>query len=176
MDEGMFFRVIERIAQGYGWVMAVLMGTAIAVLVPMMFLVAGDVIGRYLLKQPIPAVFEINSHFLMVLVVFFPLAYVQRRKEHVFVTVFTEKFPPRAKALLDTLSILIGIIAFGLIGWYGLDVALVSTRVGDHIPGIIDVPVWISKWFVPIGAFALCLELLIDGARHVQALITGESK
>ena len=176
MDEGMFSRVIERIAQGYGWVMAVLMGTAIAVLVPMMFLVAGDVIGRYVLKQPIPAVFEINSHFLMVLVVFFPLAYVHRRKEHVFVTVFTERFPPRAKALLDTLSIFIGIIAFGLIGWYGLDVALVSTRVGDHIPGIIDVPVWISKWFVPIGAFALCLELLIDGARHVQTLITGESE
>ena len=172
----MFSRVIERIARVYNWVMIVLMGTAIAVLVPMMFLVAGDVLGRYLLKQPIPAVFEINSHFLMVLVVFFPLAYVQRRKEHVFVTVFTERFPSRAKAALDALSVVIGIIAFGLIGWYGLDVALVSTRVGDHIPGIIDVPVWISKWIIPIGAFALCVELLIDGARHVEAVIKGESK
>lgn len=142
----------------------------------MMFLIAGDVIGRYLLKSPIPAVFEINSHFLMVLVVFFPLAYVQRRKEHVFVSLFTDKLPPRARAVLDTLSVVIGITAFGLIGWYGLEIAVVATRVRDYIPGIIDVPVWISKWFVPIGAFALCLELLIDGVRHVGSVITGSSE
>ena len=62
---------------------SILTGVAVGLLVPMMFLVTGDVIGRYIFNSPIPAVFEINSHFLMVMVVFFPLAYVHHKKEHV---------------------------------------------------------------------------------------------
>jgi TRAP-type C4-dicarboxylate transport system permease small subunit len=146
---------------------------AVAVLVPMMFLIAGDVIGRYLLKKPIPGVFEINSYYLMVLVVFFPLAYVQRRRQHVFVTLFTERFSQRARSALDAVACLIGIVTFGLVAWYGLKVALVSTSVRDMIEGIINVPIWISKWFVPTGAFALCLQLLLDAILHLHEAATG---
>lgn len=169
----MSFRFIDTIGRIYSWVMKILIGTATAVLAPMMFLIAGDVIGRYLFKLPIPAVFDINSKFLMVLVVFFPLANVHRRKGHISVDIFTRKFPLRARTALDILSLVLGIITFGLIGWYGLDVALIATRVKDYAPGIIDVPIWLSKWIVPIGAFAFCIELLIDGAKHMEVLIKG---
>lgn len=153
-----------------------LTGIAVALLVPMMFLVTGDVIGRYILKSPIPAVFEINSCFLMVLVVFFPLAYVHRRREHVFVILFTDKFPPRIKAALNTFSVILGALAFGLIGWYGLKFAVKATEVREYSPGIIDVPVWMSKWIIPIGALAFCIELLLDGAKNVKMIINPSSE
>jgi TRAP-type C4-dicarboxylate transport system permease small subunit len=140
----------------------ILTGVAVGLLVPMMFLVTGDVIGRYVFNSPIPAVFEINSHFLMVLVVFFPLAYVHHKKEHVFVTLFTDRLSLRGKAFLQGVSAILGLMAYALIGWYGLQKAILSTRLLEYIPGIVDVPVWLSKWIIPIGCLAFCIELLRD--------------
>lgn len=140
----------------------ILTGVAVGLLVPMMFLVTGDVIGRYVFNSPIPAVFEINSHFLMVMVVFFPLAYVHHLKEHVFVTLFTDRLPSRGKALLEGTSAILGMVLYGVIGWYGLQKAILSTRVLEYIPGVVNVPVWLSKWIIPIGCLAFCMELMRD--------------
>jgi len=172
----MFFDVIDRLSRVYYWIVLGLTSVAVAVLAPMMFLIGGDVIARYLLRKPIPAVFEINSNFLMVLVVFFPLAYVHRHKEHVFVTLFTEKFSAMGKAILDVFSAILGIIAFGLIGWYGVDTALVATEAREYVPVMINVPVWISKWFVPIGCFAFCIELFLDALKQLQIIINPASE
>ena len=153
----------------------ILTGVAVGLLVPMMFLVTGDVIGRYVFNSPIPAVFEINSHFLMVMVVFFPLAYVHHKKEHVFVTLFTDRLPPVGKAFLEGISAMLGFVLYGLIGWYGLHRAIQSTRLLEFIPGIVDVPVWISKWIIPIGCLAFCLELLRD-VFHQLKIVFGISR
>ena len=136
----------------------------------MMFLVTGDVIGRYIFNSPIPAVFEINSHFLMVMVVFFPLAYVHQRKEHVFVTLFTDRLPLRGKAFLEGTSAIMGFAVYGLIGWYGLQKAILATRVLEYIPGIVDVPVWLSKWIIPIGCLVFCIELARDVSKQFKTV------
>lgn len=144
--------------------------------VPMMFLVPADVIGRYLLNKPLPAVFEVNSYFLMVAVVFFPLAYVHQKNEHVFVNLFTRRWPKRLKSCLDLVSMLLGAAAFGLIGWFGLKTAIKSTAVMEYIPGIINIPIWISKWFVPLGAFVFTIELLRNGYGHLLTIINAPTK
>jgi TRAP-type C4-dicarboxylate transport system permease small subunit len=148
----------------------ILTGVAVGLLVPMMFLVTGDVIGRYVFNSPIPAVFEINSHFLMVLVVFFPLAYVHHRKEHVFVTLFTDRLPAGGKAFLEGTSAILGMVLYGLIGWYGLQKAILSTRLLEYIPGIVNVPVWLSKWIIPIGCLAFCMELARDAFNQFKTV------
>ena len=156
-----FEAVFNRVVDGLTYV-------AVGLLVPMMFLVTADVIGRYLLNSPIPAVFEINSYFLMVLVVFFPLAYVDRHKEHVFVTLFTDRLGAKTRAVLETVSLVIGIAAYSLIGWYGLQRAIMSTEVREYISGIIDVPIWLAKWIIPIGCLVFVIELALDAVKHVR--------
>ena len=152
----------RSVGRAFDRFVGILTGIAIGLLVPMMFLVTGDVIGRYVFNSPIPAVFEINSHFLMVMVVFFPLAYVHQKREHVFVTLFTDRLPAGGKAFLEGTSAILGLIAYALIGWYGLKRALSATQVLEYIPGIVDVPVWLSKWIIPIGCLAFCMELARD--------------
>jgi TRAP-type C4-dicarboxylate transport system permease small subunit len=172
----MYFSIVIAARRIHEWIVKGLTLVATALLAPMMFLVTADVICRYVLNSPIPAVLEINSNFLMVLVVFFPLAYVHRRKEHVFVILFTEGFPLRVRLALEILSILLGFCAFGLIGWYGLEAAVAATKVKEYIPGVIEVPVWLSQWIIPVGAFAFCVELFLDGLEHVHALFRPPSK
>ncbi|MCB2191763.1 MAG: TRAP transporter small permease [Deltaproteobacteria bacterium] len=151
-----------------------LTGVAILLMLPMMFLVTADVIGRYVFNQPIPAVFEINSYFIMVAVVFFPLAYVQRKKEHVFITLFTERMSSRLKAVLDTFSLIVGFVAYGLIGIYSMQRAIMATEVREYISGIIDMPVWMSKWIIPIGCLAFCIELLLDALERIPVILGHE--
>lgn len=143
---------------------------AAGLLVPMMFLVSADVVGRYIFNRPLPAVFEINSDFLMVLVVFFPMAYVHQRKEHVFITLFTDPMPAKVRAVLETVSVLIGFVSYALIGIYSMQRAIIATRVLEYTSGVIDVPIWLAKWIVPIGSFAFCIELFLDGLDHLRAI------
>lgn len=167
-----FFRNLPRtfdgLVKGLTWL-------SLFLLIPMMFLVPADVIGRYLLNKPIPAVFEINSYFLMVAVVFFPLAHVQQKKEHIYVNLFTKRFPVRWKALLDAFSLLIGLLAYFLIGWFGLKIAIHATSVREYVSGIINVPIWISKWFVPVGCFVFCIQLGRDALGNIRRLFAPEN-
>jgi TRAP-type C4-dicarboxylate transport system permease small subunit len=162
---------VTGLLKTHDWLVKGLTAVAVGLLVPMMFLVSADVIGRSVFNSPIPAVVEINSNFLMVLVVFFPLAMVHRRRQHVFVSLFTDWLGARAKAGLVAASLLIGLAAYGLIGWYGLDQAVRATRVGEYISGIIDVPVWISRWIIPIGCLVFCIELVIDLVRQLKTAV-----
>ncbi|MBW1789485.1 MAG: TRAP transporter small permease [Deltaproteobacteria bacterium] len=171
MSSGVFDS-LDRCVEGAAKILTVL---AMILLVPMMFLVAGDVIGRYVFKSPIPAVFEVNTNFLMVMVVFFPMAYVHVMDQHVFVTLFTEKLPARVKALLDAFSVLLGATIYALIGWYGASVALKATKVQEYSPGIIDVPVWMAKWIVPIGAFVFSVELLFSAIKHMRTMVNPDA-
>jgi len=161
---------VSKMGRMFDRFVGILTGVAVGLLVPMMFLVTGDVIGRYVFNSPIPAVFEINSHFLMVLVVFFPLAYVHQRKEHVFVNLFTEGLPPKGKAFLEGASAVLGLVLYGLIGWYGLQKAILSTRLLEFIPGVVNVPVWLSKWIIPIGCLAFCMELMRDALKQFKTV------
>jgi TRAP-type C4-dicarboxylate transport system permease small subunit len=163
-----FRRIFDRFVNLLTWV-------AVLLLLPMMFLVTTDVIGRYIFNSPIPAVFEINSYFIMVLVVFFPLAYVQRKKEHIFITLFTDWMPWRVKALLETVSVLIGFASFALIGFYSMQRAILATEVREYISGIIDIPIWLSKWIIPIGCLAFCIELLLDALERFPIILGSKS-
>ncbi len=171
----MFSLVIDRISDIISRMAMILMGVAVVSLVPMMFLVGADVIGRYVFNSPIPAVFEINTNFLMVIVVFLPMAAVHVRGEHVFVSLFTEKFPQRVKSGLDAFSVTMGAIIFALIGWCGVEVAVKATKVQEYSPGIIDVPVWMARWIVPMGAFVFSAELLISGIKHMRTVVNSSS-
>ena len=163
-----FRRIFDRFVNLLTWV-------AVLLLLPMMFLVTADVIGRYIFNSPIPAVFEINSYFIMVLVVFFPLAYVQSKKEHIFITLFTDWMSERLKALLETVSVLIGFASFGFIGFYSMQRAILATKVREYISGIIDIPIWLSKWIIPIGCLAFCIELLLNALERLPIILGRKS-
>ena len=76
----------------------------------MMFHITFDVIGKYLFNAPLPATLEIVSHYYMVVVVFLPLAMVEKRDAHISVEVLTQNFSDRwQKVILAATWILSGV-------------------------------------------------------------------
>ena len=87
----------------------------IAILV-MLIVTTVSVIGRYLFNAPIPDDVVINE-LLVVVLVFLPLAYVQRTKQHVHVTLVTDRFSLQKQLFFETFGNFVGLVVFSLISY-----------------------------------------------------------
>jgi TRAP-type transport system small permease protein len=100
---------IHKISQNLRWIS---MGT----LFLMMFLVTAGVIARYIFNKPIKGDMEIQE-LMMVLIVFVALPFLQHEKGNVYVELLVERLKGRPKAILQTVSQLLGMLILILIIW-----------------------------------------------------------
>jgi len=129
-------------------------------LVTLMFLGTFDVLGRYFFNRPIKGAYEV-SEILLASVVFFGLAYALAVGGHVRVDTFVSLLRPRRAAIIGVIISLLSIIIFVLIGWQGAELAIKSWK--DHrLIDVIFIPIAPFQLLVPLGALAVCLELIIQ--------------
>ncbi|MGX1306366.1 TRAP-type C4-dicarboxylate transport system permease small subunit [Amorphus suaedae] len=137
----------------------------------MMLHVTTDVLTKYLLNMPIVGTLEIVSHYYMVAAIFLPLAAVERRRGHLFVELFTAKLAPRAILGLDAMGCLLGVIFAGSITWMSTIEALRRTRSGEIIDAVYyTIPIWPTRWLVPLGAGLLALMWLLHGVIYLRRI------
>jgi TRAP-type C4-dicarboxylate transport system permease small subunit len=140
-------------------------------LVALTVLVAADVVSRQL-GNSIAGSFEV-AELLMAVVVYLPLAFVQRQREHVAVTMATRRLPPRGQEALDALGCLVGLVVVLLLFKWTLDHAINATALAEHRIGMVRVPVWPFRWALPLGFALFAIELLISLIKHTVASATG---
>ena len=121
-----------------------------------LFFIVIEVASRALFNKPIKGVVEISG-FLLVIVVFLGIAYVQLRKGHVRIDLFILRLPPRLRSLHFMLTSIIIITIFSLFGYYGAKMTIKSFLTGEYEINIPFLPVWIIRIFVPIGALLVNL-------------------
>ena len=145
--------VVEKFAEwmalGGGFVVFVLM-----------LMVAIDAIGRKV-ASALPGALEFSEAF-MVPAVFLPLMFVQLRREHVFVGVATDWLSPRARAFLDGVAALVGIVIFGLLTWLAFEKAMQAFTVGEYRVAVISVPIWPFRCIIPFGTGLMVLQLALN--------------
>jgi TRAP-type C4-dicarboxylate transport system permease small subunit len=94
-------------------------------------------------------------------IVFFGLAYALSVGGHVRVETFIVLFRPRTRAILDCITSFLSFVIFVLIGWQGTELALKSWE-HHRLIDVIYIPIAPFQMLVPIGAMAMCLELVIQ--------------
>jgi len=126
----------------------------------MMLNTVADILGKYLLNQPVPGTIAVVSWYWMVSVAFMPVAYVQARREHLMVELFTLRLSPRAKAGIDVAVAAAGAVYTGLLTSLVWGEAVASTRRGEFQDiTVMDLPVWPARWILP-AAFGLMTAVL----------------
>jgi TRAP-type C4-dicarboxylate transport system permease small subunit len=133
---------------------------AMGMLLGLMFLGAVDVIGRYFFASPIMGTLEV-SEILLAGVAFFGWGYTQSIKGHVTVKIIVSHFSHKVQVILDLLNSLLMFFLLGLILWQGVDTAISYWRSNRWI-AVIDVPIFPFQLFVPLGALAFCLVLIVQ--------------
>ncbi|MDP6568025.1 MAG: TRAP transporter small permease [Alphaproteobacteria bacterium] len=145
---------------------------AILALVTMMLLTTVSVIGRYLFSAPIPDDL-VMSEFLMVFVVFLPLSVVQAAREHVFVTIFSDWAPNKAKVVMETIGVIVGFVIFTIITtavWTDFQQAW---EVGAYVDGPLELPESPARFVVFFGLALFSVRLLVDAITTLKALADG---
>jgi TRAP-type C4-dicarboxylate transport system permease small subunit len=137
----------------------------------LMFLGAGDVLGRYLLNSPIRGTLE-YSEILMGGIVLLSWAYTQRNKGHVNVELLISHYPPRMKAAVNFVMLLLSLLLFAAIAKQSTVIALRCWQEHRVIPTL-DLPTAPFHSIVPIGAAMLCIELIIQMIRLIPSIRKG---
>lgn len=147
---------------------------AVAAIVIMTLLICISVIGRYLLSLPIPGDLVL-SEFLMVFIAFLPLAAVQASREHVFVTIFTDWMSNRAKVVLETIGVVVGLVIFTIIAAAIFTDFHHAWSIGAYTEGDVELPEAPPRFIVFLGIALFAVRLLVDAVQSVIGLVTGEA-
>ena len=132
----------------------------VCMLLMMMFLGAGDVLGRYLFNHPIKGALEV-SQLMMAGVALLCWGYTQAKKGHISIEILLVRYPARMQSIINFFSLILTIVIFGLITWQSTLIAMEALkqhRMLENLP----FPLFPFKFFVPVGAFVLCLESIIQ--------------
>lgn len=130
-----------------------------------------SVIGRYFFHAPVPDDVTMNE-FLMVFVIFLPFAYVQFKREHIMVTLFSDMMPPKGVAVLDVIAHLLGLIFYGLMAWSAYYYFLDSWVVGSYMDGMLALPEWPTRFVFLAGVVIMSLRLVGDLIQAILELTT----
>jgi TRAP-type C4-dicarboxylate transport system permease small subunit len=149
---------MNHIIKGIHTASRVLSYVSMASLAVMLFLDAGDVLGRYFIGRPIKGAEEI-SEILLPAIVLFGWAYTQSLNRHVAVDLLVDRLSDPARRVIVCFTSFIALIIFSIILWKGAEFALRSWQAGELI-NTIYIPIAPFQFFTVIGAFFMCLELI----------------
>ena len=137
----------------------------------LMFLGAGDVLGRYLMNSPIRGTMEI-SEILMGGIVLLSWAYTQRNKGHVTVDLFISRYPRRMRPVVDLLTLFLSLVLFVAITRQSTVIAIRCWQEQRVIPTL-EIPTAPFHFLVPVGAALLCIEFIIQMLHLIQEIRKG---
>lgn len=152
--------VLEKVVTVIRYIQRIFMILCGVMFMAMLFLGTGDVFGRYLFNKPITGTLEISTA-LMAGIALLGWAYTQRRRQQIRVDLFISRFSPRAQAIADFAVLLLSLILFAVITQQSAILAALYWEEG-RIFQTLKFPTAPFYFFVPVGAFLLCLELIIQ--------------
>ena len=154
-----FANPVSRLADSVGRVILALM----------VLLITLDVVLRYFFNRPIKGSYELVQ-FLLVLLVFLGLAYIQTKKGHVSVSLISAKLSRRQRSVVGSATYLLCLIIFSLISWRCI-LQAETLRVSGTSSDTLSIPNFPFMWLVAFGSVLLCLVFLIDFIRSVDGVL-----
>lgn len=149
-------------------------GAAACVIFSLMCLVVADVFGRKFFNSPIQGSIEVTELTLVVMV-YLSVSYVQARREHVRLELFSSRLSESVLYSLNLLGLVIALVISVIIMWRIGLFAWESWTTDDRTMGIVEIPIWPSKFTVFFGFVLLCVRLIIDICGALMGVDTGEA-
>ena len=136
------------------------LGVAAGVL--MMLHVSADVIGRTIFNHPLPGTTETVAAYYMVAVAYLPWAWLARNDQHIAAEYFTRKASPAAAFWLDILAKTATALFVAVFTWQTLLRAWRTSQAHESWQTAMGyLPVWPSRWLLPVAGALMFLYLLL---------------
>jgi TRAP-type mannitol/chloroaromatic compound transport system permease small subunit len=145
-----FPRVIDKVTEKIG-------GAISLVALPIMLIIAFEVVSRYFFNHPTRWAWLTATHLFGVLALFGG-AYALLHGRHIRVEIFYLLFGSRMKMLSYALTTICFLLFLGFLTWQGYEMAMMSIKSKEVIRGIIRFPVYPLKALIPVASFLFILQ------------------
>ena len=152
-QDGLIQRVLFKSSKGINVV-------GLFLLPVMMFLTTADVILRYFFNRPIIGSVEVTE-FMVALMAALGFAYVGMRRDHIIVSTVVERFAPRVRIIIDTITGLASGIFISLVSWR-MFVNAAVLRLDGRVTATLNIPMWPVYYLVALGFFILGLVFIYN--------------
>ena len=146
-----------------------LVGTALVL--PMMVLIIADVILRFAFSLPITGTAEIASLMLVCMVLGVSWCAIEGR--HIRVSLVLDRFPLRAQAIVDSITLLAGLFICIIITWRGYLSSIWVLKNQEIASELLPLPVFPFHWIFVLGWVALCLVMIPLLIQKVKGVVQG---
>lgn len=127
----------------------------------MMVLVGADVLFRAF-GGGVPATLEIVAHYLMVIVVFLPLARIERMDATITVDALFTMLGPRAQRTLIVFVAIFSTVIYGALAWLAWVDAVHQYAVGAYVfAAKLQLPTWPGYFLLPVALALAAIVTLI---------------
>ncbi len=134
----------------------------------MMLHISADVAGRTVLNHPLSGTTEIVSAYYMVAAAYLPWAWIARGNNHIRVELFARLLPAKVNAFLEPAAELLTIVYVSVFTWETFLRAAHQTEAGEvWQAGTVFIPVWPSRWLLPLAGGLMVLYMLVRLVRDV---------
>ncbi len=124
-----------------------------------------NVIGRFVFQNSIFFSEELNR-ILIILITFAGISYAARHGRHIRMSAIYDALPPRTrKLLMIVIALITAIFMFGLC-YYAFNYIVTQAGRGRVLPSL-QIPVWITLIWVPIGFFMTGMQYLLTAIKNV---------
>ncbi len=130
-------------------------------LVLMMVHVVADVLMKFVFNIPITGTPEIVAYYYMVAAVFLALAYVELTGKHITVDLLYNHMSPPTKRVAQAVGYLSSALFFSLLTYSTWFDAVEAYRIGQIAMGSAALPIWPSRFVLPLGFAVVALTSLV---------------
>jgi TRAP-type mannitol/chloroaromatic compound transport system permease small subunit len=132
-------------------------------------IVVWEVLCRYVLRSPTTWAMEANQYLLAALALLAG-GYALLDDRHVRVDILHRRFPPRAQAGVEILTVAVLLVLCTILVWHGTEFALDALRKGKRSMTLLEFPLFPSMALVPLGGILLGLQGLAKLMENVLFL------
>ena len=155
---GLLDRMVAGLAIAAGLLAAAMMAVTVV-----------DVIGRNFFNRPLFGAFEMTE-LTMVSIVFLALPFVTWRRDHVTVTLFYARLPPRLQSLSTATGEIVAAMACAVLAWRAWLYSERLMGVGER-----TLELGVPRGFIPGGvAISLAFTALLFALLALRSLLLGE--
>lgn len=120
------------------------------------FLMAGDVVGRYVFNSPIQGAFEMVGASMAVLGSI-GFAFALAQEKHIRVRLLTDKYPAHVQRYMLIVAYVIGLVLNGVLFWLLLLAASRSVAAREYAVGLRYLPVYVPKTIFAFAVLLFCI-------------------
>ena len=130
----------------------------VALVIPMMLLIIADVILRSFFSLPITGTAEIAC--LMLVCMSLGVARCAIDERHLKIEILMSLFPPRIQAIVDGITILVGLFIVIIMAWRNLIAALWKNEIGQVASILLPIPLFPFHMVLVLGLVVMCLAMV----------------